>query len=358
MDGKLDRQDLGFDNWFADRFPGEAAPDCLVARVTEVNRDSFVVRTETSEVFAEATGRLLYNAESPADLPCVGDWVAVQMFNQDELAIIHAVYPRRSWLRRKAAGRKIEYQMIATNIDTAFIVQACGPDFNLRRLERYMAMVFEGNIEPVVLLTKTDLLSPEELARNVTDMQAAGVRCPVFPLSNVSGEGHEQFRSSLQARRTYCLIGSSGVGKSTLLNHVLGKTLFETREIREQDGRGRHATTRRQLVRLPGGALIIDTPGMRELGAIGVGPGIELSFSDLSERAKSCRFSNCTHTGEVGCAVLEALKQGELDEEQYRNYLKLVRESAFNQMSYAERRQKDKRFGKMIKSTLKILKKN
>lgn len=358
MNDKRELANLGFSPWFAEKRPGEVPPDCRVARVTAVNRDSFLVRTETTEIFAEATGRLLYGAESPADLPCVGDWVLAQLFNQDTLAIIHAVYPRKSWLRRKAAGRKVEYQMIAGNIDTAFIVQACGADFNLRRLERYLTMVYEGHIEPMVLLTKTDLLAPGELARYLDAIQTTGIRCPVLPLSNITGEGHDQFTSSLQASRTYCLIGSSGVGKSTILNHILGQTAFDTREVRDHDERGRHTTTRRQLVLLPGGALIVDTPGMRELATIGNTSGIELSFSEFAERAKTCRFTDCTHTSEVGCAVLDAVQKGELSEERYQNYLKLVRESAFNQMSYAERRQKDKKFGKMIKSTLKLLKKN
>ncbi|HNW34526.1 MAG TPA: ribosome small subunit-dependent GTPase A [Candidatus Ozemobacteraceae bacterium] len=329
-----------------------------MARVTAVNRDSFLVRTEAGEMFAEATGKLLYNTESAADLPCVGDWVAVHVLNQATLAIIHAVYPRKTWLRRKAAGRKVEHQMIAANIDTAFIVQACGADFNLRRLERYLAMVYEGRIEPVVLLTKTDLLAPGELARYVGEIEATGIRCPVLPLSNMTGEGHEQLVSRLHARHTHCLIGSSGVGKSTLLNRILGQTVFETREVCEHDGRGRHTTTRRQLVLLPNGALIVDTPGMRELATIGSISGIELSFAECAERAKTCRFSDCTHTSEVGCAVLEALKTGELSEERYQNYLKLMNESAFNQMSYVERRQKDKKFGKMVKSALRQLKKN
>ena len=173
MNEKLELPHLGFTPWFAERFPKDAPPDCQAARVTAVNRDSFLAHTETGEIYAEVTGKLLYSSESPADLPCVGDWVAVQVFNQDTLAIIHAVFPRRSWLRRKAAGRKVEQQMIAANVDTAFIVQACGADFNLRRLERYLAMVYEGQIEPVILLTKTDLVEPAVLAAQLAETQAA-----------------------------------------------------------------------------------------------------------------------------------------------------------------------------------------
>ena len=352
MTQKTDLADLGLTNLPAIADLDNVPADCVPARVTAVNRQSFLVRTSGGEMLAEVTGKLLYSTETAADLPCVGDFAAVQVFNADTLAIIHHVFPRRSWLRRKVAGRKVEHQMIAANIDMAFIVQACGADFNLRRLERYLAMVYEGRIEPAVVLTKTDVVAPDELARHVAEIESTGLRCPILPISNVTGAGHAQLGSLLVPRRTYCLLGSSGVGKSTMLNHILGQTAFDTQEVAD-DGRGRHTTTRRELVRLPTGALIVDTPGMRELATIGSLAGVELSFAEFAQKARSCRFTDCSHTIEADCAILAALAEGELSQERYQNYLKLVRETTFNQMSYAERRQRDKKFGKMVKGILK-----
>jgi ribosome biogenesis GTPase len=349
---------LGFNAWFLEKRESLQRPDCSVARVVEVNRDRYIVKNGPAEIPAELTGNLMYSAESAMDLPTVGDWVLVQLHNDSSLAIIHAVFPRKSFLRRKASGRKIDYQMIAGNIDTALIVQSCDLDFNVRRLERYLVMVSEGKIEPVLLLTKSDLVPPEKVAEQIAEIRQSNIPCPVIPLSNITGSGQDQLRQLLSSGKTYCLLGSSGVGKTTLLNHLLGEDLFETKTVREHDGKGRHTTTRRQLIVLSGGAMLIDTPGMRELGNIGAGQGIEGSFADITELARECRFADCTHTAETGCALLAAIAKGELCEERFQNYKKLLKESGFYSMSYVEKRQKDKKFGKFIKSALKQLKKN
>jgi len=349
--------DLGFSPWFQAQQDALLKPDLRIARISSVNRNSFLVRNESFEVFAELVGSLAFNIESPLDMPTVGDWVAVQYHNDDTFAIIHGVFPRQSMLRRKTPFKKVDFQLIAANIDAALIIQAIDFDFNLRRLERYLVMVEDGKIEPIVLLTKSDLVSPEEVQQRIDEIQQSHLYCPVYPLSNLTGSGLEQIRQLLQPAKTYCLLGSSGVGKSTLINNLIGRDRFETNTVRDKDGKGRHTTTRRQLIVLDEGAMLIDTPGMRELANIGAEEGIDEVFSDLQELAQQCRFSDCTHTREKGCALLAAVEKGEVSEERYRSYLKLLNESSLYEMSYQERRQKEKAFGKRVKEAMKHYKK-
>ncbi len=353
----MELKTLGFDHWFQEKRAEAQRPDCSVARVTAVHRDSYLVRNEQGEVFAELTGSFSYSAESSSDLPSVGDWALVQYHNNDTFAVIHGLLPRKTFLRRKTPGKKIDYQMIAANIDSALIVQACDFDFNPRRLERYLVMVNEGRIEPILLLTKSDLVSPEELEEKISEVRQANIACRILPLSNVTGFGLDSVRQLLEPGKTYCLVGSSGVGKTTLLNHIIGRDLFETNTVRAGDGRGRHTTTQRQLIVLEQGAMLIDTPGMRELGNIGASSGLEESFADIRELAKGCRFGNCTHTQEIGCSLLSAVKSGALRRDRYESYLKLLKESEYNELSYVEKRRKDKNFGKFIKTVKKQLKK-
>lgn len=323
-----------------------------LARVTAVDRGRYVVRNEQGEVPAELTGRFLHAATSSVDMPCVGDWVCVQYHDAESHASIHEVVPRRSFLRRKSPGKNIDFQMIAANIDVAFIVQSCHFDFNVRRLERYLVMVNEGHIEPVLLLTKTDLVSALDLERMLDHIRAAGITARIITLSNVTGEGVEQVREVMLPGRTYCLLGSSGVGKTTLINQLSGHDALETRPV-SGTGEGRHTTTRRHLVVLDNGALLIDMPGMRELGILTVGGGIDDGFADIKALATRCRFADCSHTNEPGCAIRKAIESSELDPEHYRSYLKLKAESDFNEMSYVDKRKKDKAFGKMVKTVLK-----
>jgi ribosome biogenesis GTPase len=226
-------------------------------------------------------------------------------------------------------------------------------DFNLNRLERYLVMTNESHIEPVILLSKRDLISDEELEKVINEIKNTNPDYKVIAFSSQTGEGLKDIQNLLQRGKTYCLLGSSGVGKTTLINKLVGDDKFATRSIREKDGKGRHVTARRQLVILDKGGLIIDTPGMRELGNIGVETGLDKTFADIAAFAQECRFQDCTHTEEPGCAVKLAVKNGKLPAQRYQNYLKIRKESQFHAMSYVERRNRDKKFGKMVKSVMK-----
>jgi ribosome biogenesis GTPase / thiamine phosphate phosphatase len=349
----MNLSELGFDAWFQQKRDELSKPELNIARITAVDRERYLVRNEQHELQAEAAGKLLFTVDSSQDLPSVGDWALVQYYNEGTLAIIQDLLPRKSFLRRKTAGKKVDYQIIASNIDVALVMQSCDSNFNIRRMERYLVMVNDGHIEPMILLSKTDLISADELETKISAIRQAHINARVIAFSTMAEDGLQTLRQALDKGKTYCLLGSSGVGKTTLLNHLLGREEFETNSVREKDGRGRHTTTRRQLTLLENGALLIDTPGMRELGMIDVGAGIDESFSDIHELAMACRFKDCTHTAETGCAILKAVATGELDEERYRSYMKLMKESEFYQMSYSEKRQKDKQFGRMINVAMK-----
>jgi ribosome biogenesis GTPase len=349
----MELEELGFTDWYREKQTHVKRLDCSPARVTAVDRDSYLVRNENGEVRCELAGNFMFTAQSGEDLPCVGDWTCVQYYNDGTFAIIYELLPRRSLLRRKTSGRAIDYQIIAANIDVAFILQSCDTNFNIHRLERYLVMVNDGKVEPRLLLTKCDLANAQELHRLISVVREAHIDCPILPISNRTGAGIGELRQMLEAGKTYCLLGSSGVGKTTTLNQLIGQAIYDTQQVRDYDGKGRHTTARRQLIVLEQGALVIDTPGMRELGTIGMSSGIDQSFSDIAELSLGCRFTDCTHTTESGCLLLAALQDGQLSKDRYDSYLKLISESEYHEMSYVEKRKKDREFGRFIKSSLK-----
>lgn len=344
---------LGFDKWFKDKIDLTKPAEYKIARVIAVNKNSYIVSNGKDEIFAELTGKFMFNSDSALDFPTVGDWVYVQLFDDDSLAIIHEIFPRRSLLKRKTSGKKIDYQLIAANIDTAIIMQSLDNNYNLRRLERYLVVINESNITPVIFLSKSDLLSRDEIEKKKNDIYNIEPEIKIVDFSNNNFSDIANIKEHLTPTRTYCLLGSSGVGKTTLLNNLIQNELYKTQEVREKDGRGKHTTTRRELIVLENGAIIVDNPGMRELGVISIESGLNETFDEIATLSDQCRFSDCTHTIEQGCAILKALEDGIISNERYKNYIKLYKESLYNEMSYFEKRQKDKSFGKYIHSVLK-----
>jgi ribosome biogenesis GTPase len=352
----MNLEELGFGDWFKNEVDPAKTIEYGIARVVAVNKDNYAIRNEKSDVVAELTGKLIYSAESSLDYPAVGDWVYAQYLDDDTFAVIHEILPRKSSLERKSSGKKIDFQLIATNIDTALIMQSLDANYNLRRMERYLVMVSEARIQPIVLLSKSDLVSVEELEQKMAQIHKLMPDIEVTAFSSISTSGLNAVKALLRPKLTYCLLGSSGVGKTTLINNLMGNAAFEIQAVREKDSKGRHTTTRRQLIGLKNGAMIIDTPGMRELGNIAVDFGLSDTFAEIAELAVKCRYTDCTHTVEEGCAVLAAVKDEAIAPERYNNYMKIHKESAFLEMSYLEKRQKDKDFGKMIKTAKKQLK--
>lgn len=349
----LGLESLGFSEQWQKESIACSQPEQGPARVIAVDRKTYTIGNESGEIPAELTGKMMHSIESKLELPTVGDWVCAEYFDQNTFAVIHRLLSRKSLLKRKAAGQKIEYQLIAANIDIAFIVQSLDSDFNLRRLERYMAMIQESDIEPVILLSKSDLVSAEQLDDMIKNLKDINPERRFIAFSSLSGDGLCDIENMITKGNTYCLIGSSGVGKTTLLNKLIGEDTYATGAVRVKDCKGRHVTARRQLIVLERGGIIIDTPGMRELGNIGIDTGLEATFDDIAALAANCRFRDCTHIDEPDCAVIEAVKIGMLDGKRYESYLKLKKESEFHKLSYTEKRKKDKQFGKFIKKAKK-----
>ncbi len=339
----MELKELGLNNWLSEQAIKLCQQGLQIARVTVVDRGWYTIRNEDQEVLARITGRFLHSTESTCDMPCVGDWVCAKYKNDENAATIHTMLPRKSFLQRKYAGKRIEIQMIAANIDVAFIVQSCHYDFNVSRLERYLVMANEGGVEPLLILTKTDLVSTKKLEQLKSQIRKAGISTKIISISNVTGSGLNQVKEFMTLGKTYCIVGSSGVGKSTLINKLTGHNTLKTKEVSET-GEGRHTTVRRQLIVLEQGAMLIDTPGMREVGLLGAGEGVNDNFDDILKLTQNCRFSNCTHTNEPGCAILKAMEEGSLQSVHYQNFVKLKMESEQNEISFVGRRKKKKKY--------------
>jgi ribosome biogenesis GTPase len=311
----LNLHDLGWDDGFAAAL--EPHDNCIPGRVSAQHRGEYDVLAEHRELRARVSGRLRHEAGSGADLPAVGDWVALRE------ETIHAVLPRRSAFLRKVAWSQTEAQVLAANVDTVFVVTGLDDDFSLRRLERYLTLAWESGASPAVVLTKADLCDDPDEALLQAEGVAVGV--PAHLVSNVTGEGLDELAAHLAPAKTVALLGSSGVGKSSLANRLLGHEVQATKELAD-DGTGRHTTTARQLIRLPGGALLVDTPGLREVQLWEADEGIHDAFADVDELAGDCRFNDCAHMREPGCAVQAAIDDGRLPRERLQSYRALQRE--------------------------------
>jgi ribosome biogenesis GTPase len=338
-------ESLGADSRVRVLFEPYAARGLELARVAVAQRDHYCLFLESGETAARASGALRYRIGEPAAMPATGDWVAARIVG-DGPALIEAVLPRKSLLSRRAAGRASNEQAIAANIDLLFVVCGLDGDFNLRRLERYLTLAAEAGTDAAVVLNKADLCAPEIEARlAATAAVARGI--PVMASSTVTENGIDGLRGYLDFGRTVALLGSSGVGKSAIVNRLLGEERQQTAAVRESDSRGRHTSTRRELIPLPEGGALIDTPGMREIQLWAGTESVAEAFGEIVELAAACRFRDCSHTGEAGCAVLRAVEEGSLDETRLKGYYKLVAEARrhekrITRAAVAGRKRKDK----------------
>lgn len=327
-----------------------------VGRVIAEHKERYIVKNENGEFEAVITGNLRYSAQSREDYPVVGDWVALIPIDS-ETAIIHSVFPRFSMLARQAVGKFGESQIIASNIDYALLVQAVDRDFNINRLERYLTICYSSKVSPVIVLTKTDLIDSLRLKEIIDNIELRIKNIPVFAVSNETRAGYGSLDGLFVEGKTYCLLGSSGVGKSTLMNNLSGKQIMKTDSISSSTNKGRHITSHRELNVLENGGILIDNPGMREIGIVDSSDGLETTFDMIFDYSNHCKFRDCTHTSETGCAVIEAVERGEIDRKSYENFLKMEREKEHFDMSVLEKRKKDKEFGKIMKNYKKDMKK-
>lgn len=347
--------EIGYSSFFENSRQMMGLESFDVGRVCSEHKERYMVLADTGEFEGEIIGALRYSAGDRSDFPAVGDWVAISTYDENKV-LIHAVLPRINAIEREAVGRLGEKQIIAANIDVVFLVLAVDRDFNLNRVERYIAICNNSKVTPIIVLSKIDLINENQLEEKLESINSRIREIQVIQISNFTQSGLDNMRQVIKKGKTYCLLGSSGVGKSSLINSLSDQALMETGSISESTLKGRHVTSHRQLILLKDGGMIIDNPGMREVGIADAGEGLEKTFEKIQSLIVECRFNNCSHVHETGCAVRAALENGEISNEEYMNFLKLQKEVAHFESTAAEKRKKDKDFGKMVKNIKKLSK--
>ena len=322
-----DLKNLGWDEFFESHFQPYAANGYASGRVASEYKHFYRVYGESGKVLGEIVGRLRHEVLDRGDLPVVGDWVVIRTSPESGKVTIHAVLPRKTKFMRKMAGVRTEPQIVASNIDTVFLITSLNEDFNPRRVERYLIVAWESGARPIIILSKSDLC--DETEERIREIRALVGDVPIHAVSVVRREGLDELTQYLKHGQTVALLGSSGVGKSTLINHLLGREYLRVQETRKHDGRGRHTTTHRELIFLPQGGLVLDTPGMRELQLWDGEGGLHIAFADIETIASRCYFSDCRHQDEPRCAIREALADGAIDTARYQSYEKLQKELTY-----------------------------
>lgn len=357
----MENEDLGYNIFFESNRHKLGLDKFLVARVIFESRGAYKVKNTSGEYFAKITGKQMFRALGREDYPAVGDWVAIKKLNNEQ-AIIQDILPRITMIKRRYGdknkiGEKNETQIIATNIDVAFIVESVDRDYNLNRFERYITIAKDGGVTSVIVLNKTDLISKKELDEKFIQIKNRIPDVTVILTSTINNEGLDDLKKYIEKGKTYCFIGSSGVGKSSLVNNLLGKDVIKTESISSYSNRGKHVTTNRQMYFLKNGGIVIDNPGLREVGLADMGDGINDFFDEITNLSRGCKYIDCTHTHEPTCKVLEAVKLGKLDEEKYSNYVNLKKEAEYMEATDIEKKKKEKQFGRFIKKAKKEFKK-
>ncbi|MBP9752062.1 MAG: ribosome small subunit-dependent GTPase A [Candidatus Moranbacteria bacterium] len=325
-----------------------------IARVVAEHKEAYRVRSASGERIAKMTGKQIFDAVSREDYPAVGDWVVIAELDSEK-AVIQGILPRKTVLKKKYNDRQ-DVQIIGTNIDTAFVVESLDRDYNLNRFERYLVLANEGGIRPVIVLSKVDLVSETELNERIAEIQKRFDGVDVIPTSTVTEHGFEKLMNSIAKGKTYCFLGSSGVGKSSLINRLLNSDAIRTGAMGDAASRGKHTTTTREMYFLENGGIVIDNPGTREVGIAAADAGIENVFDEISRLSEGCRYADCAHIHEPECAVLKAIEEKRLDEDRYRNYLRLKKENEYYELTDLGKREKGRKFGKFMKKALKRLK--
>lgn len=325
------------------------------ARVITEYKGVYKVKNDNGEFLAKVTGKRMFNASSREDYPAVGDWVVIEELPEKQ-AVIKEILPRHTIIKRKQIGKQA-IQIIATNIDVAFIIESVDRDFNLNRFERYFSIAKDGGVKPVIILNKIDLISKGELNIKLGQIKNRFKDIDFISTSTINNEGLRELKMYMENGKTYCFLGSSGVGKSSLINKLLGENIIKTEDISISTGKGKHTTTNREMYFLENGAVVVDNPGMREVGMADIDEGIDISFNEIIILSKKCKYKDCTHTHEAGCEVLAAVESGKIDINKYLNYLNLKKESEYYKMSDIEKKEKDRSFGKFFKNAKKDLKK-